>query len=262
MLWGKSGTGKSSQLLTLLPPGKKAFVYIFDPSGLEAFRGFEEQIDYEEFLPDQLNLNIASSTSQSKDATAYDRASTLPTMEPKAALNFLAHLRKSAAEGFFEQYEVIALDSITYYAKLVMDRVVWANSRQMATPHQDDYAPEMNSVFNGLREFTSLPYQLFATTHEEDRENRRTGVISTEYALTGKLRIWVTGLFSDVYHTAIGDNGEYILQCKQTQGMGGIRSSFRWTPAMVNATIENWDEPWTQGLGKILAIDEKKRATQ
>ena len=183
-------------------------------------------------------------------------------MEPKAATNFLTHLRKSAAEGRFEEYEVIAMDSITFYAKLVMDRVVWTNQRKMHSPHQDDYTPEMNSVFNALREFTSMPYQLFATTHEEDRENKRTGLVTTEYALTGKLRIWTTGLFSDVYRTVIGEGGEYVVQCRQMQGTGGIRASFRWLPTMVDVTIKDWDEPWRYGLGKIMSLDEAKRAQQ
>lgn len=55
LLLGDTGSGKTTQFLTL--PGRK-FIYLFDPNAILSLQGHD--IDYEEFLPDSLNLSIKS----------------------------------------------------------------------------------------------------------------------------------------------------------------------------------------------------------
>ena len=255
LLWGASGTGKTSQFLTL--PGKK-FLYIFDPSGVEGIRGYD--VDFELILPDSMNLNISSSS-----ADGATRGTKMQQDAPQAAANFLLDLRKKKKEGFFDQYDAVGMDSVTFYAKLVMDRIVWNNQRPGHTPHQDDYAPEMNQVFNAMREFIAIPgCTLFASTHEENKEDKRTGLTNVEYALTGKLRVWLTGLFTDVFRTIVGEKDEnigkhYVVTGKIARA-GGIRKSIRWLDHIHEVTIKDWDNLETQGLGAILAEDERRRS--
>ena len=75
-LWGEMGTGKTTQLLTL--PGKK-FLFGFDPAVVEAIAGYD--VDYEMFLPDEVNLNVTSMSKGKVDHTS-------PRREPKEWVRF------------------------------------------------------------------------------------------------------------------------------------------------------------------------------
>ena len=55
LVLGKTGAGKTAGFLTI--PGKK-FIYCFDPNSILTLRGHD--VDFEEFLPDDLSMKVTS----------------------------------------------------------------------------------------------------------------------------------------------------------------------------------------------------------
>ena len=71
-LLGDTGAGKTAQFLTL--PGKK-FIYLFDPNAILTLRGHD--VDYEEYLPDRLNLSVKSLAKGAGGGVKGDTTTTL-----------------------------------------------------------------------------------------------------------------------------------------------------------------------------------------
>src|SRR5258706_6980184 len=98
---GDTGSGKTTQLLTF--PGKK-FAYLFDPNAVLSLRGYD--VDYEEFLPDKLNLALHS---LAKDKTDKEGKVTKlmgdrPTVhESQLYADWENDFNKRLMEGFFDQ---------------------------------------------------------------------------------------------------------------------------------------------------------------
>src|SRR5690606_35656817 len=64
LLLGDTGGGKTTQILT--SPGRK-FAYLFDPNAILSLQGHD--LEYEEFLPDRLNLSVRSLSKDKGDKT-------------------------------------------------------------------------------------------------------------------------------------------------------------------------------------------------
>jgi hypothetical protein len=117
LILGDTGSGKTTQILTL--PGKK-FMYLFDSNALLSLKG--QDVDYEEFLPDKLNLNIKSL----KKETGGDD---LTKHKSDLYLQWQSDFEDKLKTGFFDQYSVIGMDSATTFLDLVMDRILTINGR-------------------------------------------------------------------------------------------------------------------------------------
>ena len=97
-------------------PGRK-FAYLFDSNALLSLQGHDAE--YEEFLPDRLNLSVKSLKKDVGDKTTNFKNDMFVEWEK----DFNHRLQT----GFFDNIDVIAFDSCTTFLDLIMDRVLTIN---------------------------------------------------------------------------------------------------------------------------------------
>lgn len=246
MVLGGTGSGKTTQLLTL--PGRK-FAYLFDPNALLSLKGHD--VEYEEYLPDRLNLQ-ASSLSKEKNQG-------LPT--PKVTGSKLYNqwekdFNDKLDGGYFDQFDVLALDSGTTFLDLIMDQILTLNGRFGQWPHEDDWGPQMITFKNVIRGWTGLNKIIYVTGHLDARADKVTKKVWEDPMMTGRLRQQIPLLFSDVFslQSMVDDKGQvqYILQTVNEKGQRFHRTSIRGLSPYENVTLD-WNEPVEgQGLGGII----------
>src|SRR5574337_859678 len=202
LILGDTGSGKTTQMLTL--PGK-TFAYLFDSNALLSIRGHD--IDYEEFMPDQLNLSVKS---LSKDKGGDKNSNHANATYGEWEKNFNAKLE----EGFFDSYDNIGFDSATTFLDLIMDRILTINGRAGNWPQQDDYGPQMSTFTNVCRTFMSLDKTIFMTGHMETKQDELTKRILRQPMMTGRLRTKIPLLFSDIFITEAENDGKGNIKHK------------------------------------------------
>ena len=166
---GYSGSGKTQGLTTI--KGRK-FAYVFDPNALQTLKGFD--VDYVEFLPERIDLDAVTLKKEQRDT--YSKA-----LEPRTYVEFEADIEDRIEEGFFENYDAIAFDSMTTMQDIVMDRIMYLNKRFGKWPEIADYTATVNTVIKILRTATALrkkngkPLLLYLTGHIDFTKDDATG---------------------------------------------------------------------------------------
>jgi hypothetical protein len=247
LVLGPTGSGKTTQFLTL--PGKK-FTYLFDPNARLSLRGHD--VDFEEFLPDRINLRVGSLKSKEKGGKADSTTSHSSTMYVEWEKDF----DKRMQEGFFEQYDWLGMDSCTTFLDLIMDRILTLNGRYGQWPHQDDWGPQMIAFKNTVRAWTSMGKGIFFTGHLETKQDELTKRIWEKPMMTGRLRDQIPLLFSDIFalETDQDKDGKplYLMNTVNNRNQQFIRTSMRGLNPKEDVTIE-WDKPVDgQGLGGLV----------
>jgi len=242
LMLGNTGAGKTTQFLTL--PGKK-FMYLFDANAILSIQGHD--VDYEEFLPDKLNLSVRS-LSKDKGDKATNYASDIFLKWEK---DFDAKL----SSGFFDQYDVIGMDSATTFLDLIMDRVMAINGRS-GWPQQDDYGPQMVTFTNVCRVLAGLDKIIYMTGHLETKQDELTKRIYRGAMMTGRLKTKIPLLFSDVFFCDVANDGQgkidYRLNTVPDRTNEGIRTSFKGLKPFENVTLDFTKPLGNQGLGKLM----------
>lgn len=254
LILGDTGSGKTTQFATL--PGPK-YAYIFDPNALSSLQGFD--IDYDEFLPDRLQLKLVSlkagvppvggSVNKSQGAEVY-----------KA---WEAHFEKGLASGFFDKYENLMLDSGTTFLDMIMDGVLAMNGRGGMWPQQDDYAPQMLAFTQVMRTMTSLGKRVYITGHTEYIKDELVSRVFNVPMMTGRLKKKIPLLFSEVLHAeAINDgqgNIRYRIQTKPDRLNPTVRTSLKGLDPFVDVTIDFSKPIEGQGFGGLILKASGKR---
>jgi GTPase SAR1 family protein len=249
LVLGDTGSGKTSQILTLL--GKK-FIYLFDPNAINSLEGFD--VDYEEFLPDALNMSAQSLSKDKGDKTTNH--------QNQMYLEWEKDFDERMKDGFFDQYDVIGLDSATTFQDLIMDRVLTINGRAGKWPQQDDYGPQMQVFTQVMRTLNSLGKTIYVTGHMETRQDELTKKIYRSPLMTGRLKTKIPLLFSDIFTTAAENDGKggisYTIQTVPDRMTSTIRTSFKNLEPFEDVTID-WSKPVVgQGIGGL--IEEEQRS--
>lgn len=249
LMLGDTGTGKTTQFLTL--PGKK-FIYLFDSNALLTLRG--QDIDYEEWLPDKLNISAGSLSKGKGDLDSGARSTIYRDWE----VSFNEKLRS----GFFDSYDVIGFDSATTLLDLIMDRILANNGRAGAWPNLDDYGPQMVAFVNICRTVVSLGKTIYFTGHLDVKQDELTQRIFRRPLMTGKLVTKIPLLFSDIFYTSVDTDAAgkiiYNIQTTPDRMNTTIRSSVRGLDPVENVTLD-WTQPLVgQGLGGIFAWELKQ----
>lgn len=243
LLLGDTGSGKTTQFLTL--PGKK-FIYLFDPNAILSLQGHD--IDYEEFLPDNLNLSIRSLSKGKGDSTTNHQNQTY--MEWEKDFN------DKIKSGFFSQYDAIGLDSATTFLDLAMDRVLTINGRAGQWPQQDDYGPQMIAFINVCRSLMALNKTIFMTGHMEIKKDELQQRIFRTPMMTGRLKTKIPLLFSDIFFCEAENDGrgnvKHKIQTVPDRITTTVRTSFKGLQPFEDVTID-WKKPLAdQGLGRLM----------
>lgn len=249
LILGDTGGGKTTQFLTL--PGKK-FAYLFDPNAIMSLRGHD--VDYEEFLPDRLNLNV---TPLSKNTPGDKTTNHKNIMFQEWQKDFEARLNN----GFFDQYDNIAMDSATTFLDLIMDRQLTLNGRAGQWPQQDDYGPQMQVFTNVVRTLTSLGKTIYMTGHLEYKKEELSQRIWRQPLMTGRLRVKIPLLFSDIYLAEAQNDGKgnikHLLQTVPDRITTTARSSIKGLEPVEDVTLDFTRPLEGQGLGHLLQLEKE-----
>lgn len=242
---GDTGSGKTTQFLTL--PGKK-FAYLFDPNAILSLRGYD--VDYEEFLPDRLNVSAFSLSKDKKGDKTTNHPSDLYVQWEK---DFDSKLES----GFFDKYDAISLDSATTLLDLIMDRILTINGRAGQWPQQDDFGPQMTTFQNIMRTLTGMGKTVYVTGHLETRQDKLTERILRGPLMTGRLKVKIPLLFSDIFIAeAECSSGKkemsYKIQTVPDRLTTCVRTSLKGLAPFENVTIDFSRPVEGQGIGSIL----------
>ena len=248
LVLGDTGSGKTTQMLTL--PGK-TFAYLFDSNALLSIRGHD--IDYEEFLPDQLNLSVKSLSKDKGGDKTTNHANTVYTAWEK-------DFNEKMEDGFFDAYDNIGFDSATTFLDLIMDRILTINGRAGQWPQQDDYGPQMVAFTNVVRTLTSLGKTLYMTGHLEVRQAEGSAKMLRQPMMTGRLRTKIPLLFSDIFIAEVSNDGKgnisHTLQTVPDRVTTTVRTSFKGLDPTEDVSLD-FSKPLTeQGLGQLLKLEK------
>lgn len=250
LILGDTGSGKTTQILSL--PGKK-FCYLFDSNALLSLRG--QDIDYKEFLPDRINLNIKSLAKGISGDNVTQHKNSL-------YLDWQKDFEERMNTGFFDPYNVIGFDSATTFLDVVMDRILTINGRAGQWPHQDDYGPQMVTFTNVCRTLMGMGKTIYMTGHLEMRQDELTKKIYRQPMMTGRLRSKIPLLFSDVLVSGVNvdqqGNVKYTLQMVPDRTNTTIRTSLRGMEIFEDVTLDFKKDLEGQGLGRLVKEDANR----
>lgn len=241
---GSTGSGKTAGFLTL--PGKK-FIYIFDPNALATLRGHD--LDYELLLPEQLDLDAVTLASAKRD-----KFSKPP--EPITYTKFEDHLESHLNDGFFDEFDVIGLDSITTFTAVVLDRIQHLNGRFGEHPTIADNVAVVNTMVRVFRTLLSLKKTIYVTGHIDFKQEEDSGRMVNVMYFLGGLRKRLPILFSEVW-LSYGEPDKkekmhYYVRTQQDRRNPYLRCSSRFISPVEDVTID-WDNsPEAQGIGGLL----------
>lgn len=246
---GHTGSGKTTQFLSL--PGRK-FAYLFDPNAILSLRG--QDIEYEEFLPDRINLSAKSL----KSGVAGD---TVTRHQNETYLNWQKDFEDKLNKGFFDNFDWIAFDSATTFLDLAMDRVLTINSRPGTWPQQDDYGPQMQIFTNVARTLTAMGKGIYMTGHLETKQDKLTGRILQQPMMTGKLVLKIPLLFSDIFICDSDNDGQgkltYKIQTAPDRMNTSVRSSIKGLKPYEPVTLDFSKPLEGQGLGGLIMKEKR-----
>lgn len=248
MALGQTGGGKTTGFLSL--PGRK-FAYLFDPNAILSLKG--QDIDYEEYLPDNLSMKLTSMKGANK---MKGGAAKYANQGAELYNAWEEDFESKASSGFFDDYDWLMLDSFTTLSDMVMDGVLAINSRGGQWPQQDDYGPQMLALTNIMRTATSLNIGVYVTAHIEVKQDELTKKIFYQPLMTGRLRAKLPLLFSEIllFEAQSDQKGEvtYTAQTKADRMMPIIRTTMKKCALHEDVTIDFDQVPIVQGLGKLL----------
>lgn len=244
LLVGSTGSGKTAQIATL--PGR-TFAYLFDPSALATLRGFD--IQYEAFYPSKVNIAAQSLTKGKQD-----------TPKSKEDASEVYRLWETDFEaktkaGFWDSIDNICFDSFTTFSDVVMDRILFLNGRPGHFPQQDDWTAQMQAITNVVRTLVGMNKLLLFTAHDEFKQDETTTRMQNVLVLTGKLRVKIPLLFSEIWHMECQskpDAHKYVAQTRPDRMNPTIRCTIRDLEMFEDVTITDWKKPSGSGIGRIL----------
>ena len=243
LLLGDTGSGKTTQFLTL--PGKK-FIYLFDPNAILSLQGHD--VEYEEFLPDSLNLSIKSLSKGKGDSNS--------SHQNQVYVDWEKDFNSKIQDGFFDKFDAIGMDSATTFLDLAMDRVLTINGRAGQWPQQDDYGPQMIAFINVCRSLMALNKTIFMTGHMEIKKDELQQRIFRTPMMTGRLKTKIPLLFSDIFFCEAENDGrgnvKHKIQTVPDRITTTVRTSFKGLAPFEDVTLD-WKQPLEgQGLGRLM----------
>lgn len=255
LMLGPAGSGKTSAIWTL--PGRK-FAYVFDPASVASLRGLD--IDYEEFLPDTLELDasLRGFNKGSKD----DKP--LTKREPTTYVRWTEDLNKRHEEGYFKDVDWLCVDSLTLLANAVMDRIMFLNGRYGGIEDLSDFRVAGSKIAEVFRSICSLPLNLYCTGHVTSFQDDKTKRIETQINLPGKARQLLPLLFSNIWLASgsTEDKQMYSIRTRpEPRGFQHIRTTLQGLADVEDMTVKDWKNPERYGVGRLLSI-AKPRTTQ
>ncbi len=246
---GPTGAGKTTQIRTL---SGKVFAFLFDPNALASLQGAD--VEYEEWLPEatEIDTTIKGFNKGSKS----DRPSS--AKEPRLYIDFVESATKKAEEGFFDAYDWICLDSMTFLQKAMFDRNAYINNRYGKVEELSDYRIVGSKLSDLFRSFTSERKNIYVTGHITSWQDETTKKLSTELQVAGSAKTMIPLLFTNIWLARAASTEKekkYEIQTRpETRGLQCIRSQVANLDMYEDVTIQDFDNPNKYGIGKILNL--------
>lgn len=268
LLVGPTGSGKSSQIWTL--PGRK-FAYIFDPNSMATLRGCD--LEYERFMPDVASMDATLKGFNIDPVTKKPYRGDKPTkppLEPKAWISWGEAFNKRYEEGYFNQFDWLIFDSLTFVSKSIMDRQLFINKRYGDLEEMADYRIVGNKMADVFGTINTMDINILCTGHIDTYKDEDTQRIVTQLMLPGRARKMLPLQFTDIWlaKTKDSDKGvKYeIRTVPEQRGLQDIRSSIAGLAADEDVTIGDGKtalrdvlSPEKWGIGRIVARSMKPR---
>jgi hypothetical protein len=248
LLLGSGGSGKTTQLRTL--PGRK-FAYLFDPAALASLQGCD--IDYEQFLPDALELDMALRGFNKGSQT--DAGKLASKREPTTYMRWAADINKRADEGFFQTYDWLCIDSLTLLSDAIMDRQKWLNGRYGGIEDLADFRIVGSKIADTFRSICSLPVNIVCTGHMQTFQDDKTKRIDTQISLPGRARNMLPLLMGNIWEcrsTADEKQQYVILTRSEPRGFQGLRTTIAGLQPVMDVTIKDFARAEQFGIGALL----------
>jgi len=259
LLAGRTGSGKSSQIWTL--PGRK-FAYIFDPNSLSSLQGCD--LDYELFMPDVLDVDMTLKGFNKNPATQKTYVGDKPKrkVEPVVFNKWADHFNGQYDKGFFDNYDWLIFDSITFFEKSVMDRNLFINNRYGDIEDIADYRIVGSKISEIFGTITAMRINIYATGHLSQFQDEKTKKLSIELKVAGKAKTMLPLQFSNIWLARVGEDekGERRYEIRtipEPRGFQDVRSSIRGLKPDEDVTIKDFAKAKDYGIGKLLMTKAK-----
>lgn len=258
LLRGSLGTGKTTQFLTL--PGKK-FLYVFERSALTAIRGHD--VEFKEFIADRLNFTVKPIPKGQK--MGEGTLSPTSRMKAQAFAQWEKHFSDSLDNGFFDQFDVIGLDSITSLCDIGMDDILARDGRLEYTPALSDYNVLKTQIARILRSLCALKKTLFVTAHTMYRQNEASKKLLNEILIPGDLQVRGPLLFSSVfqtYYNVTAGGKTFMVQSVIDNHNENLKTDIPNMMMKQDVTIKDFRYPERFGIGKFIVDARKLHASR
>jgi len=187
LLYGRSGSGKTSLLGKVLDYEHFCPLYIFD---------FDLRVNSILAVVSHDRIVANLSYDQFRDGAAPGSA--FSTAETK-----LRELQSSIKAGTGPR--TVALDSLTFMEKSIMSRVLLMDGKPPNAPAQlNHYKSAISQVEDFVSKLCALDCNVIVTAHEDVDKDELTGAISRGISVTGrKLPNILPGYFNEVWYTEV-----------------------------------------------------------
>lgn len=246
---GRSGSGKTTQIWTL--PGRK-FIYMFDPNGRAALQDLPNT-EFCELYPDLLEMDatLKGFNKGSRDDKPTSKR------EPKVYENWVNDINQRVENDYFNDFQWIVFDSLTFLAKAIMARQLYINNRYGQVEELADYkivGAKLSEVFLSI---TSLPVNIYCTGHINTFQDDKTSKIETMLNLPGRARRELPLMFSNIWETVAESDGNnrprYLVRTvPDKRGLLDIRTSIKGLEPLEDVSIDFKRDPEGQGIAALL----------
>jgi hypothetical protein len=255
---GATGAGKSAQAWTL--PGRK-FGYVFDPNTLSTWKGLADQlgieppdIDAEEFYPDILNLDstLKGFRTGSKSDKPEDIGRTKKQAEPTVYLDFVEDINRRVDEGFFEPYDWLLFDGLTFLSKAVMARNMYINDHYGHIEDLADYRVVGSKISDVFTSLSTLDINIYMTAHWSSFQDEKTKKIEVQINAPGSSRRMLPLVFTDIWLCGRDEKDYVVRTVPDPRGLQDLRCSIVGLKDIEDVTIDDFSKAEEFGIGAIL----------
>jgi hypothetical protein len=238
-------------------PGRK-FAYIFDPNSMRTLKGLD--LDYELWLPELQDMDamLKAFNKDPKTGQKYKSDKPIKPKEPVLWPNWGDDVNEKYDKGFFDNYDWLIFDSLTFLSQSAMARQLFINGRYGDIEELADYRVVGNKIADVFSNICSLPINIYATGHLQVFQEDKTKKLITQIWLPGKGRTILPLIFTDVWLAKTeedGDDVRYMVRTKpEPRGLQDIRTSIPGLDIEEDVTIRTFNDSiqGKAGIGALL----------